>query len=115
MNADTAKQNTARANAHTFPTACRRYVPSLLLYYEQGKIPGNVLYSILRNDLKMAVEERDLDIRDNLARIVIWLKIHFIPHSWGSPEAMQAWHSHQGLMERELPQAQAEPEEAANV
>ena len=89
------RQNSVRANINRFPV--KAMATGLLLYVEQGKLPGSALYHILRNELRQAVGAATPEVRDTLSRIIIFMREYLPADAWGSPENVQIWQDHRGL------------------
>ena len=61
-------------------------------YIESGVRPGSFLSSVIRNDLRMAVQLGDDDMTlCSLRKITIWFYNHAPPTSYGSAERMKSW------------------------
>lgn len=66
-------------------------VESLELYVEHGRLPGDFLQAVLRNDLADAAARADEDNLHNLAAFAGWLYNECPGLAWGSAEKVAAW------------------------
>lgn len=68
-----------------------RMAPALDGWISQGKLPGEFLQAVLRNDLKEAVGRADPENLVALPAYIGFLYNEAPGACWGSPEKVQAW------------------------
>jgi hypothetical protein len=73
-------------------------IDGLVRYLVVGVIPGHFLSAVLCNDLFDACARADEKSAAGLRHIVSFLYNDGVVGCYGSPEHMQAWHEHRGLM-----------------
>jgi len=67
---------------------------ALLVWINEGHLPGDFLQSVLRNDLAGAVTRADPFNLATLREIVWFLQMEAPSPCWGSAENVQAWAAH---------------------
>lgn len=69
----------------------------LILYVENGILPGSFMEAILENDLKGACARADIINRYRIFDIVSFCYGNLPSASWGHPQIVQNWVKHNGL------------------
>ena len=75
----------------TEPYLPEHMIEGMNLYLEHGVKPGSFMTAILCNDLREAVGRADHINIKYITNIVAHCYNYIPSHSWGSPEAVQAW------------------------
>lgn len=70
---------------------------ALVLWIEEGQMGGGFIAAVLSNDLRLSCERADNENLHALTRIVRWIYNYAPSPCWGSPEAVAAWASHDGM------------------
>lgn len=63
----------------------------MLAWVNEGRLPGDFLQAVLRNDLKTAIARADDESLAGLSSIVGWLYNEAPGNCWGSLEAVNEW------------------------
>lgn len=65
--------------------------PALEAWISKGKLPGDFLQALLRNDLRGTIERGDAENIANLKAYIGYLYNEAPGACWGSPEKVEAW------------------------
>jgi hypothetical protein len=84
----------AKSALESLPAHCQRGLEAFIL---DGRIPGDFLSAVLRNDLKSAFWHADDTNEKRLREYVVFLYNHAPSACWGSAEAIGRWASNGGL------------------
>ncbi len=69
----------------------------VIRWIENGIYPGSFQRHIFENDFAQAVYHADQTNFNSMGRWACFLASYAPDGSWGSVEAMKAWHEHRGL------------------
>lgn len=76
-------------------------VPGFIDYILNGREQGSFCMAVVENNLFRAFEKADLVNQQGMSAIVTWLWNYAPTKCWGSPEKVEAWMGHGGIMGKE--------------
>lgn len=96
---------------------CRANIPcqipahihdSIVLYIEQGILPGHCLTAIFSNDLFTAFNRADDKVAAAMKDIIVYIYNYAPSGCWGSPSAVKSWSENGGWYGKYFPKDKPE-------